>query len=188
MLVEAQYNRENALLYAKRYAFSQNPVFGDFRDIGGNCTNFVSQCVYAGTCRMNYTKTFGWYYISLNDRAPAWTGVEFFYNFITSNEGVGPFGREITADECEIGDAIQLGNSKDGYYHTLIAVGFENDDILVAAQTDNASMRPLSTYSYEFARFIKIDGVRFNTPASDDCFASVYEGVSIIPTRFMPEI
>jgi hypothetical protein len=181
MLVEAPYNREHALLYAKRYAFSQNPLFGDFRDIGGNCTNFVSQCIYAGSCRMNYTKTFGWYYVSLDDRAPAWTGVDFFYNFVTSNEGVGPFGREVARGECEIGDAIQLGNSRDGYYHTLLAVGFENEDILVAAQTDNALMRPLSTYSYEFARFIKISGVRFNSPSSEDCFASVYEGVSIIP-------
>jgi hypothetical protein len=188
MLVEAPYNRENALLYAKRYAFSQNPIFGDFRDIGGNCTNFVSQCVYAGSCRMNYTKTFGWYYVSLDNRAPAWTGVEFFYNFITSNEGVGPFGREIPREECEIGDAIQLGNSQDGYYHTLLVVGSRDDDILVAAQTDNALMRPLSTYSYEFARFIKIDGVRMNSLSSSDCFSSLYEGVSIIPDEFEKRI
>ena len=82
MLVTKPYERQRAMMYAERYAFSQNPVFGNFRGIGGNCTNFVSQCVYAGSCRMNYTTTFGWYYISLDDRAPAWTGVDFFYNFI----------------------------------------------------------------------------------------------------------
>ena len=83
MLVTRPYEREKALAYAERYAFSQNEIFGDFRGIGGNCTNFVSQCVYAGSCKMNYTKTFGWYYISLDDRAPSWTGVEYFYNFIS---------------------------------------------------------------------------------------------------------
>ena len=183
MLVTRGYEREKAVLYAERYAFSQNPVFGNFRGIGGNCTNFVSQCVYAGSCKMNYTQTFGWYYISLDERAPAWTGVDFFYNFITQNQGVGPFGKETDPTECEIGDVIQLGRDEDGYYHTLIIVGFEDDDILVAAQTDDAFRRPLSTYNYDFLRFIKILGVRFEAPSSSDCFASVYDGIAIAESR-----
>ena len=82
MLVTKPYVRENAVAYAKKYAFSQNSLFGNFAGIGGNCTNFVSQSIYAGSCEMNYTPTFGWYFISLDDRSPSWTGVEFFYNFI----------------------------------------------------------------------------------------------------------
>ena len=181
MLVSKPYERENAVLYANKYAFSQNPIFGNFRGIGGNCTNFVSQCVYAGTCRMNYTKTFGWYYVSLDDRAPAWTGVEFFYKFITTNEGEGPFGREVSADAVEIGDVIQLARNDGGFYHTLIIVGFDNDEILVAAQTDDAYNRPLSSYTYDYLRFVKIEGARFFLPSSLDCFESVYDGVSINP-------
>lgn len=179
MLVTQPYERERAVMYARRYAFSQNPLFGNFRGIGGNCTNFVSQCVYAGACRMNYTPTFGWYYISMNERAPAWTGVEYFYNFIISNTGVGPFGKEVPSDLCEIGDVVQLGREGDGFYHTLIIVGFDGEEILVGAQTDDALDRPLSSYDYDFARFIKIEGVRFDTPSTLDCFFSVYEGVEI---------
>ena len=82
MLVIKPYNRERAVTYAQKYAFSQNPIFGNFRGIGGNCTNFVSQAIYAGSCVMNYTPTFGWYYISLDNRSPSWTGVDYFYNFI----------------------------------------------------------------------------------------------------------
>ena len=188
MLVTRTYEREKALLYAERYAFSQNPAFGDFREIGGNCTNFVSQCIYAGSCKMNYTKTFGWYYISLDERAPAWTGVDFFYNFMVSNEGVGPFGKEAEREECEIGDAIQLGRNQDGFYHTLIIVGFDGDDILVAAQTDDAFERPLSTYTYDFLRFIKILGVRFEIPSTKDCFESVYQGIGIVEGRTVSDI
>lgn len=179
MLVTRSYEREKALLYAERYAFSQNPIFGNFREIGGNCTNFVSQCVYAGSCKMNYTKTFGWYYISLEQRAPAWTGVEYFYNFMVGNNGVGPYGKEATRDECEIGDVIQLGKTNEGFYHTLLIVGFDNDDILVSAQTDDAFRRPLSSYTYDVARFIKILGVRFEVPSAKDCFESVYQGIDI---------
>ncbi len=180
MLVIKPYLRENALLYANRYALSQNPVFGNFAGIGGNCTNFVSQCIYAGSCKMNYKYTFGWYYISMNERAPAWTGVDYFYNFITTNQDVGPFGKEVSPDEVEVGDVIQLGRDGDGYYHTLFIVGFEGDDPLVAAQTDNALGRALSTYNYDFSRYIKILGVRLDTPTNDDCFESVYNGIAII--------
>ena len=181
MLVTKPYIRENAVAYAKKYAFSQNPVFASFAGIGGNCTNFVSQSIYAGSCQMNYTKTFGWYYVSLEDRAPAWTGVDYFYNFMVGNAGIGPFGRSATGDELEIGDVIQLGREADGYYHTLLVVGFEENDILVAAQTDNAYARPLSTYTYDYSRFIKILGVRLEVPSNEDCFQSVYDGIAIIP-------
>ena len=181
MLVIKPYGRTRAVMYAERYAFGQNPVFGNFRGIGGNCTNFVSQCVYAGACRMNYTPVVGWYYISLNERTASWTGVEFFYNFITTNGGVGPFGRVAGDDELEIGDVIQLGREGEGFYHTLLVVGFEGDDPLVAAQTDDAFNRPLSSYTYDYSRNIKILGVRVPGETSDDCFLDVYEGRGISP-------
>ena len=176
MLVTKPYKRENALAYAKKYAFSQNSYFGNFAGIGGNCTNFVSQSIYAGSCVMNYTPTFGWYYISLDDRSPSWTGVEYFYNFMTENAGVGPFGRVATSDELEVGDVIQLAREGEGYYHTLLVVGFDGEELLVAAQTDNAYARPLSTYNYDFARFIKILGVRFESPDEYACFERLMEG------------
>ena len=180
MLLTKPYLRERAVIYAKKYAFGQNPIFGNFRGIGGNCTNFVSQCIYAGSCVMNYTPTFGWYYVSLDDRSPSWTGVQYFYNFMTENTDVGPFGREAVPDELEIGDVIQLGNNRDGFYHTLLIVGFEGEDPLVAAQTDDAFARPLSTYSYDFSRFIKILGVRIDVDVKDDCFNSVLGGIAIV--------
>lgn len=177
MLVIKPYNRENAVAYAKKFAFSQNSQFANFAGIGGNCTNFVSQCIYAGSCEMNYKPVFGWYYISLEDRSPSWSGVEYFYNYIIENTDVGPFGRVATSDELENGDVIQLAKNEEGYYHTLLVVGFDGEDILVAAQTDNAYARPLSTYQYDYARYIKILGVRLDIPdTTDSCFERVMEG------------
>ena len=177
MLVSKPYNRENAVAYARKYAFSQNSLFANFRGIGGNCTNFISQSVYAGSCEMNYKPTFGWYFISLDDRSPSWTGVDYFFNFITQNTDVGPYGKEVTSDEVEIGDVIQLARNAEGYYHSLLVVGFDGEDILVAAQTDDAYARPLSTYDYDYSRFIKILGVRFESPESTDtCFERLMKG------------
>lgn len=179
MLVTKPYKRENAAEYARKFAFSQNSYFGNFAEIGGNCTNFVSQAIFAGSCVMNYTPTFGWYYISLNERSPSWTGVEFFYNFMIGNRGVGPFGRDARIDELEIGDVIQLGRNADGFYHTLIVVGFDGDDPLIAAQTNDAYMRPLSTYSYDFARYIKILGVRYIADDDYSCYEKLITAQSI---------
>ena len=173
MLAEKPYRRENAVNYARRYAFAQNPIFGDFKELGGNCTNFVSQSIFAGSCEMNYTPTFGWYYISLSERSPSWTGVDFFYNFMVENNGVGPFGREVGADNLEIGDVIQLANDRDGFYHTLLIVGFDGDEPLVAAQTIDTYARPLSTYNYDYLRYIKILGVRFETPDNYTCYERI---------------
>lgn len=181
MLVTIGYRRGRAVSYAERWAFSRNPLFEDYSGLGGDCTNFVSQAVYAGSCIMNYTPTFGWYYLSPDDRAPAWTGVEFFYRFITNNEGAGPFGTETYAGGLEMGDVVQLGmRDVDGFrfYHTLLVTGADEDGYLVTAHSDDAAGRPLSSYRYDRARFLHIEGVRMEIPDryAPDCWRGLLEG------------
>ena len=84
-LAEVPYNRKAAVAYADYWAYRRNPKYYAFDEIGGDCTNFVSQCVFAGCGVMNDTPDYGWYYYNVNDRAPAWTGVGYFYRFLTEN-------------------------------------------------------------------------------------------------------
>jgi len=154
------YQRNDAKNYAKKWAFSRNPAYYAFDKVGGDCTSFISQCIYAGAKVMNYTPTFGWFYIDSTNRSPSWTGVEYLYNFLTTNTGVGPFAEEVFSErELEIGDVIQLGNYEK-YYHSLLVVGMSRSNIYVAAHDDNAYMRNLSTYRFLKARFLHIQGVR----------------------------
>lgn len=156
-----EYDRRAAVAYAKRWAFSRNPKFYDFSNLGGDCTNFASQCVYAGSGVMNYTPVFGWYYISADNRTASWTGVEYFYNFLTGNtEGVGPFAEEVGADEIEVGDVIQLGRANGDFYHSPVVVGFSGGQPLIAAHTYDALNRPINSYRFERIRYIHILGVR----------------------------
>ena len=83
---------------------------------------------------------------------------------------------------AEVGDVIQLAKNEGGYYHTLLIVGYEGEDPLVAAQTDDAYARPLSSYTYDYSRYIKIDGVRIDVADMTDCFDSVYNGIALVPT------
>ena len=47
------YDRLEAVSYAHRWAYGRNPAFYDYEEIGGDCTNYASQCIYAGTGVMN---------------------------------------------------------------------------------------------------------------------------------------
>ncbi len=185
MILTKPYNRERAVNYAETWALRRNPLFLNFAGRGGDCTNFTSQCLLAGSCTMDFTPNFGWYYISAENRAPAWTSVAFFYDFLTEqpafssqNTGIGPFGREVRAREIELGDFIQLADEEGDYYHTLIITGFEPNDILVCAHTDDALNRRLSTYNYASLRFLHVDGVRIEV-ADDVCYEPLLEGISI---------
>ena len=159
-MIETAYNRENAVAYAKKWAFGRNPAYYNFNLIGGDCTNFASQCIYAGAEVMNFTPVTGWYYKSVNDRSPSWTGVEYLYNFLTANEGVGPFAKEVPLSELEPGDIVQLGTSTGDYYHSPVVVAVRNGMLFVAAHTNDAFNRPLSSYNFAKARGIHILGVR----------------------------
>ena len=110
-MFQKPYNRTAALAYARRWGRGRNPQYYDFSDLGGDCTNFVSQCVYAGSGVMNYPPTFGWYYISADDRSPSWTGVEYFYNFMAGNEGLGPHMTEVPVSRLRPGDVVQIGRA-----------------------------------------------------------------------------
>lgn len=154
------YDRIKAVEYAKKWAYSRNPTYYDFQNIGGDCTNFASQVIYAGCGVMNYTPEFGWYYISVNNRTPSWTGVNQLYNFLINNDSVGPRGEIIPLYEVEMGDIIQLDFDGNGQFdHTPVVVERGDgtpDTVLVAAHTNNADDRPLSTYNYSNFRTIKI--------------------------------
>lgn len=156
---EIPYDRGAAVDYARRWALSRNPAFYDFSDIGGDCTNFVSQCIYAGAGVMNYTKDTGWYYISSSDRSPSWTGVEYLYDFLINNNSVGPYAIEVPQYEADIGDVIQLGRADGDFYHSLLIVS-TYPMILVASHSYDALDRPLYSYNYYAARFLHIEGVR----------------------------
>lgn len=153
------YNRAAAVLYARRWALSRNPAYYDFEHIGGDCTNFASQCIFAGAKVMNYTPTTGWFYRSANDRTASWTGVEYLYSFLVKNQSVGPYGHLVSAHEAQPGDIVQLGTVDGDFYHSPVIVSV-SPQIFVAAHTYDVVNQPLSSYTYGQARFIHIDGVR----------------------------
>lgn len=151
------YNRNAAVEYARQWAKSRNNTYYNFDGVGGDCTNFASQCLFAGVGVMNYEKDIGWYYNSPADRAAAWSDAGHFRRFMLTNKNEGPFAASVPLNQLETGDFISLYNGS-VYYHTLIITGFSNSVPLVAAHTDDSYMRSLNTYHYISAQGLHILG------------------------------
>lgn len=71
---------------------SSSISYCDFSEMNNayDCTNFVSHAILAGGAKMYDPGglgigSTGWYYRNVNDRSVSWAGVEFFYNYMTSN-------------------------------------------------------------------------------------------------------
>ena len=164
MLEQIAYHRRAAVAYAHRWAFQRNPAFYDYEDIGGDCTNFASQCLYAGSGVMDFTPDFGWYYLNANDKAPAWTGVEYFYRYLTRQIPTpGPAAQSVRLRQLVPGDFVQLNANGGAFTHTAIVVQILGEatprHTLVASHSYDTDYRPLSTYSFRSARFLHITGV-----------------------------
>lgn len=153
------YDRAAAVAYAKRWAHSRNPKYYDFSRIGGDCTNFASQCVYAGSGVMNFKPTFGWFYRSADDRTPSWTGVQYLYNFLVGNNELGPRAVEVGLDGLEVGDIVQLGYADGDFFHSPVVVEITHAEIFVAAHSIDTFGKPLSAYNAPRRRGIHITEV-----------------------------
>ncbi len=158
-----EYHRENAVAYAHKWALGRNPKFYDFEQLGGDCTNFASQVLYAGAGVMNFTPTYGWYYRSLNSRAPAWTSVEYLYRFLTGDRGVGPVAVETDITQVEPGDIVQLSFDGVTFAHSPVIVSVGEppslSNILVAAHSYDVDNHPLDSYQFMRLRFLHITHV-----------------------------
>lgn len=162
---EIKYNRDKSVSYAHKWAFDRNPKYYNFDGQGGDCTNFASQCLFAGCGVMNHGGIMGWFYNSPSSRSPSWSGVEFIYNFLTKNKGVGPYGLKADVKDVQPGDLVQLklvGASVFGHSPVIVSVGSPSsiDTILVSTHTFNADNRRLNTYNWDDIRFIHIQGAR----------------------------
>lgn len=164
-----EYDRIGATQYARGWALSRNPKFQDYEEWGGNCTNYISQCVNAGGIPMdpygdNVMKE--WYWYSDKKRTPSWTAAQPFFEYFTRNNNdntnnFGAYAAESNYEEMELGDIVQL--IKDGKaYHTMIITGilFAGDEVydyLISQNTYDLLDYPLSLKVGE-RRYLKIFG------------------------------
>ena len=151
------YDREAAVRYARKWAMSRNKDYADFETLGGDCTNFVSQCLFAGAGEMDYTPEVDWYYRSLSDRAAAWSGVDYLCKFLTRENSDVLRGVEVEAlSELQPADVVQLSFDGETFEHSLFVVARRGNNVLICSHSYNSINRPLASYTYKKMRGVHI--------------------------------
>jgi len=165
------FDREKAIEYAHRWALDRNPEYFDFEDLGGDCTNYVSQILLAGGCKMDKESVlYGWYYTNANNKSPSWTGVEQLYAYLTREKTYGIIAVETELDKVTAGDIAQLSFNGKTFQHSPFIVSVKNnpgenityDKIKICAHSFDSENRSLDTYQWKKIRFIKILGFKEN--------------------------
>ena len=166
------YDREAAVAYARRWVGERSGDWPDYSRNGGNCQNFVSQCLLAGGIPMDTVSPgiWKWYGSTPDDlprpagRSAAWSAVGEFLDYARENSG---YGLAAVADAPYYtgrpGDVIHLGTGED-WRHTVIisqvvADGEGNiEDYLICSNTADLRDFPVSAYAYTRQLLIRVEG------------------------------
>lgn len=125
------YRRDLAAAYADRWWNEGNPAFELF-DV--NCTNYVSQCIFAGNAPMNYTgrRESGWWYKgragSRENWSYSWAVANAMSVYLSAARKSGLRAELVSsADELQLGDVIAYDWGGDGrFQHTTIVTAFDS--------------------------------------------------------------
>ena len=103
-----QYARRDAVQYARRWALSRNRAYNDFTKGGGDCMNFVSQCLYAGGLPFK-NNGFEWHGLR-GGSSFSWRGVDSFLKQLKNYQQFGSprleFSCEETPESLKAGDLV----------------------------------------------------------------------------------
>lgn len=141
-----RYNREAAVQYADQWWETGNPAFAEF---AVDCTNYISQCLFAGKAPIHYTgkRETGWWYKGyVNGRewwSYSWAVSNSFARYLhTSNSGLRAELAE-RPEQLTLGDVIVYDWNGDGsFQHSTIVTAFDAGGMpLVNAHTVNSRHR-----------------------------------------------
>lgn len=167
------YNRISAVNYARMWALKINPKWGNYesKGYGGDCTNFTSQCIYAGGIPFDFYGTSDfvkWYWYSNSKRVAPWTGAKQFNYYVQYNKGYGLKAHFADLSDMMPGDIVQLGGNYPKTYHSMIISDYVYnsngyvEDYLICQHSTSVGGRlkdyPLSSKPPVQKVYISIDG------------------------------
>lgn len=163
------YNRVEAANYATRYALEPNKKYTYLKpsgEDGGDCTNFVSQCLYAGGAPMDHNIIRPWWYdIKQGKGSICWTVAHSLYWYLKVNQRInrnvikGLEVEDIT--KLEIGDVIFYENFDNAIFHAAIITSFVDVGDTRQPRISQHTFNQLNetykkSYNYKKMHFIKI--------------------------------
>ena len=153
------YNVSKALEYADKYCINYNSAYNSYKGRGGDCANFVSQCLYAGGFKQDSV----WYRHSV-----AWI------NVMKQIAHFKEYGKFLNANNGNLlrGNPIYFDWNGDGVYdHATICVGRNNSGIAILdSHTKDLYHATWTNWSFKKAATIQLRGSGSSTATQDGAF------------------
>jgi hypothetical protein len=151
-----QYDYGAMARYAETYWDNYNSAYRTFADVGGDCTNFISQAMRAGGWADDtgwYRSAENWWYNDLNETW-SWVNVSYWHDFAAVHSG----RTSILGSPSYMGlaDVLQMDFTNDGSKdHTMIA-SYIGSEPYLTYHTNDTYRRSLAelTSKYPSARWL----------------------------------
>ena len=144
------YNINGALAYADQWALSRNPAYSDYTGRGGDCANFVSQCLCAGGLPTDGT----WYKDS-----KAWIAVIALSNYLCDRYGLP----RLSADNSN----IQVGSPVCYQWHSNWQAGYRLNHVTLCVGRNAQGVPIVSGHTRD------IKGVAWNYGYSNTTYMTI---------------
>ena len=169
---EHAYDRQAAVDYSSQWVGERNEEWPDYTRYGGNCQNYLSQCLLAGGIPMDPygSALWKWYGDSPNNtagaagRSASWSSVPSFREYARENSGFG-LAAQVDAPyySGQEGDVLQLGRDGNWRHTVLISQVIQDEegqtvDYLVNSNTADLLNFPAGAYYYTQQSLIRICG------------------------------
>jgi len=157
------YNSTASTQYGNTWCNSRNPAYYDYSNSGGDCANFVSQCLIAGYLDLSP---------GINDGYGCIPSCDNLHTFLYNNSNVTYYQRLYSSYPSwwTKGDVIMMGITSDPWQHAMFAATTNTPPLLDAHTTDRCQYS-LSTYppsSYTSCDFYHINS-SIVTLGNDNC-------------------
>lgn len=161
------YNASYAAAWAYQYALQNNPSpwHTYSSDEGGDCTNFVSICLYKGDIPFDtvgdprYNQR--WFWNNTSNYTPTWTGVIPLWDYAINDGGVGLSASSVDRQNAYTGDIVQFNNGS-WHHSAFINNAYTYNDyrfIFICCHSANQQDVNLDNYlASETRRYLHING------------------------------
>ncbi|MEU6254127.1 amidase domain-containing protein [Streptomyces sp. NPDC047043] len=107
------YNYAAMATYAEKYWKNYNTAYRRYNSAGGDCTNYLSQSLYAGGWKQvtNSSEDYGTWYSKTSGESDTWIGVNEWSWFTQTTKRTTALAN---AYQMDVGDVLQMDFDKDG--------------------------------------------------------------------------
>ena len=170
------YSASDAAAYAVKWGEDRNGIYPNYNLSGGDCTNFVSQCIYAGGIDMNGSSasvgtvetTSQWYCIYIKSTlgvrryavTTSWIRVSDFNTYLTSLATKSTkTSLSSLINSCSARDVVQLADKTTGTpYHSIIINAKDSATAYFCGHSSNRSNEDVNDFLDESSdKFILFD-------------------------------